>query len=143
MQHDPATAAGEETLGPDVDKFVNIIATVWPDVTVYPPGTRFRIRNRDRLGKSIPNNMRGRTGTVISVDGPVVLGDLRSWADVRDLAAVRLRDVASRIDLIIEMIHAVTFDDASGMPLKIPLPRQLSHTWMEPEGSRCSSITVG
>lgn len=132
MQHHLATPAGEKACGPDVGKFVDIIATIWPDVVAYPPGTRFRICDRDRRGIAVPKSMRGRTGTVIAEDGPVVVGDRRSRADVRDLTTVGLCDVASRIGVIIEMIHVVSFDEAPAAPLDMPLPRLLSHTWMEP-----------
>jgi hypothetical protein len=118
-----------ENRGPDIRKFVDIIAAAWPGAAVYPPGARFRVRNRDRLGSPIPNAMRGRTGTVISVDGPVILGDIRRQANVETLVAVGLPDVLRLLGVDIEMIHTVRYDD---MPEGC---ERLSHTWMESESS--------
>lgn len=125
---DEKEAGTSSELGPDVDKFVEIIRAGWPDVTAYGHDARFRVRNRDRLGYPIPNDQRGRTGTVITVLGPVVIGGgLHARADARNLDAVGLGDVARLLGLNIEMIHAVNFDDEPGTIVR------LSHAWMEPE----------
>ncbi|WGI36195.1 hypothetical protein QDT91_29710 (plasmid) [Mycolicibacterium aubagnense] len=124
---------------PDVDKFAAIIGAIWPGVSLYGPGERFRIRNRDRLGHPIPNALRGRTGTVISVDGPVALGDLHRKADVRNNATAGLGDIARLLGVEIEMVYFVSYDDEpdaidpdAGV---LTESGRLSHTWMEPESA--------
>lgn len=128
---DAAAMNSDKDHGPDIDKFVEIIGAIWPNATAYPPGARFRVRNCDRLGYPIPNDMRGRTGTVVAVDGPVTLGDglASRLADTRELDAVRLCDVARLLGLEIEMIHVVSYDDEPDTNVR------MSHTWMESESS--------
>lgn len=114
---------------PDVSKFAAVVNAVWPAATIYPEGARFRIRNRDTLGYPIANGLRGRTGIVVSVDGPIALGGeiVSRSADVRDVDTVGLPDVADLMGLVIEMVHFVRYDDT---PDRID---RLSHTWMESE----------
>lgn len=119
-----------EVRSPDIDKFAAIFGVIWPEATMYPPGARFRIRtDGDSLGYSIPNALRGRTGTVISVDGPVALGDLHRSADAKNLTRIGLNAAAHLIDVNVEMIHFVSYDDETDAP------ERLSHTWMEPESA--------
>lgn len=122
---------------PDVDKFAAIIGAIWPRVATYGPGARFRIRNRDLFGNPIPNSMRGRTGTVISVDGPVALGSLHGKADVRNLHAAGIGDIAGLLGVEIEMVHFVSYDDEPDAidadAVVLTELGRLSHTWMEPE----------
>lgn len=112
---------------PDYSKFVALVAAVWPGATIYPRGARFGVRDRDDLGDSIPGFARGRTGTVVAVEGPVALsGDIHHRkADVEGVAAVGLADVFDLLDVVVEMIHIVQYDDQPGVDVR------LSHMWME------------
>lgn len=113
---------------PDFKKFVDVVATVWPAATIYPRGARFRVRDRDDLGELIPEFARGRTGTVVTVDGPVSLdGDIhRRKANVQAIPAVGLADVLDLLGVVVEMVHVVRYDDEPGVCVA------LSHKWMEP-----------
>lgn len=113
---------------PDFQKFVAIVAAVWPAATIYPRGTRFRVRDRDDVGELIPDIARGRTGTVVTVQGPVSLdGDIhRRKANVQEIPAVGLADVLDLLGVVVEMVHLVQYDDQPGVCVS------LSHKWMEP-----------
>ncbi|SHU67469.1 Uncharacterised protein [Mycobacteroides abscessus subsp. abscessus] len=78
-----------------------------PGAMVYTDGARFRVRDRDDCGDSIPDFARGRTGTVVTVEGPVSLGGVSHRP-------------------VVEMIYTVQYDDAPGVYAR------LSHLWMEP-----------
>lgn len=118
-----------ETAQPDINKFVAILATVWPGTSAYPPSARFRVPNRDRLGYPIPDAYRGRTGTVIAVDGPVMLGgDIAHRKTTFEMrTAIGLSDVARQLGVNVEMLHIVRYDDSPDVS------ERLSDTWMEPE----------
>lgn len=126
--------SGEQTenCAPDIGKFAALLNAVWPAATIYPPGSRFRVRNRAVLGYPIPNALRGRTGTVISVDGPIALGGeiLSRPADVKGIDRVGLADAANLMGVVIEMVHFVRYDDTPNST------ERLSHTWMESESVR-------
>ncbi|OHU47295.1 hypothetical protein BKG82_26965 [Mycobacteroides chelonae] len=124
-------AADPTSSGPDVGKFAAIVNAVFPAATIYAAGARFRVRNIDALGYPIPNILRGRTGTVISVDGPVALaGEISSRsADVKDIDIVGLADVANLMGVVLEMVHIVRYDDT---PDTVD---RLSHTFIESESA--------
>lgn len=84
-----------------------IDAAFRPSAMVYTDGARFRVRDRDDYGDSIPDFARGRTGTVVTVEGPVALGGVSHRP-------------------VVEMIYTVQYDDAPGVDAR------LSHLWMEP-----------
>ncbi|ETZ57005.1 hypothetical protein L840_3392 [Mycobacterium sp. MAC_011194_8550] len=113
---------------PDFGKFVELATAIWPGATIYPGGTRFRVRDHDDLGYSIPAFARGRTGTVVTVEGPVALsGDIHGRkADVEGISAIGLGDVLDLLGVIVEMVHVVEYDDDPGVAVR------LSHLWMEP-----------
>lgn len=113
---------------PDLHKFVGVVAAVWPEATIYPPGARFKVRDRGDLGELIPIFARGRAGTVVTVDGPVSLaGDIqRRKANVEASSAVGLADVLDLLGVVVEMVHIVEYDDEPGVWVS------LSHKWMEP-----------
>jgi hypothetical protein len=115
--------------GPDLRKFVALTAAVWPGATVYPPGARFRVRDLDELGDRIPDFVRGRSGTIVTVDGPVVVGggDIhRRKVSVKGVDAVGFNDVLDLLGVVVEMVHVVQYDDEPG------IRALLSHRWMEP-----------
>ncbi|WP_100481032.1 hypothetical protein [Mycobacteroides abscessus] len=84
-------------------------AALWPGAMVYTEGARFRVRDRDDRGDSIPVFARGRTGTVVTVEGPVALNC-----------------GFHGLDVVVEMIYLVHYDDERGVDTR------LSHLWMEP-----------
>lgn len=122
---------------PDFQKFVDVVAKVWPTATVYPRGARFKVRDRDDRGERVPEFARGRTGTVVTVDGPALLGgDIHSRkADVRGIPAVHLAGVLELLGVVVEMVHVVEYDDEPGVCV------QLSHKWMQPfKASELSTV---
>ena len=120
------TVTDVSTAEPDFQKFMNAVAAVWPSATIYQRGTRFKVRDRDDLGYPIPDFARGRVGTVVTVDGPVLLaGDLhRRKANVE--GTVGLADVLDLLGVVAEMVHIVRYDDEPDVV------GRLSHLWMEP-----------
>lgn len=93
-----------------------------------PQGARFRVRNHDDAGDLIPCFARGRTGTVVTVECPVVLADdiHGRKADVEGIVAIGLADVLDLLGVVVEMVHIVQYDDEPGVDVR------LSHMWMEP-----------
>lgn len=123
---------------PDFHKFVDVVATVWPTAAIYPRGARFKVRDTDARGELVPEFARGRTGTVITVDGPVLLGgDIhRRQANVQGIPAVHLAGVLDLLGVVVEMVHVVEYDDEPGVRA------QLSHKWMQPL-TACELPSVG
>lgn len=118
-------ATGHE---PDIQLFMALAATLWPRATIYPPGARFTVPDRDEQGNSIPEFARGRTGTVVTVQGPVLLGgdDIHSrTANVAGIDTVELIDVLDLLGLTVEMVHLVEYDEEPGVH------QRLSHMWMQ------------
>ncbi len=114
---------------PDIQMFMALAATLWPRATIYPPGARFKVPDFDMQGNPIPEIARGRTGTVVTVQGPVLLGgdDIHNrTANVAGIDTVELIDVLDRLGLTVEMVHLVEYDEESDVH------QRLSHMYMEP-----------
>lgn len=123
--------AGAAEAGPDHSKFVTLVAAIWPG-SIYAPGARFRIRDDD----AVQTFARGRTGTVVTVEGPVALNrDFHGRkANVDGTSPVGLADVLDLLGIVVEMIHLVQYDDEPGVY------GRLSHLWMEPVPLTASAV---
>lgn len=114
---------------PDIQMFMALATTLWPRATIYPPGARFKVPDCDEQANPIPEFARGRTGTVVTVQGPILLGgdDIHNrTADVAGIDTVGLIDVVDLLGVTVEMVHLVEYDEESGVH------HRLSHMWMEP-----------